>query len=232
MDFTKLFKEFHRPMRRWLRYDHHVPLLWIDDLASEVFERLMRYESAIEGVEDLQGYLYRTAMNVANEWRSKAAQRYRHTSDALTTLENQTDLEWDSVALVHASEVPVAALNCQPEHQYETCNTLQAIERAIDNLTERQQICFRLHVFEDLSYNKIAELNGWTYRLVLRELTKAYSGLRMQLRNTDLTDVWQCTALQVHTEVQREYNFKHRRDKRPSKSKSKSKPKFSKETLE
>ena len=46
-----------------------------------------------------------------------------------------------------------------------------------------------LHVNEGLTYKQIAERQGLTYRVILRDLTRAYSQLRMQLKQDDLGDM-------------------------------------------
>ena len=69
----------------------------VDDLAREVYLRLLRVPEP-ELVLNPQGYLYRVALNVAEEWRQHAAQSKEHSSDPLTGLEDREDLErevWD-----------------------------------------------------------------------------------------------------------------------------------------
>ena len=56
----------------------------------------------------------------------------------------------------------------------------------MDRLPPRQREVLLLHVNEGLTYKQIAQQRGLTYRIVLRDLTRAYSTLRMQLRLEDL----------------------------------------------
>ena len=49
----------------------------MDDLAQEVFLRLLRYSDEV-AVENPQGYLFRIAANVANEWRDRSRVRQPH----------------------------------------------------------------------------------------------------------------------------------------------------------
>ena len=56
-------------------------------------------------------------------------------------------------------------------------------------LTGRQREVLLLHVNEGLTYKQIAERQGLTYRVILRDLTRAYSQLRMQLKQDDLGDM-------------------------------------------
>ena len=58
----------------------------IDDLAQEVFLRLLRYSDDI-AVDNPQGYLFRIAANVANEWRERSRVRKPHDDSWLEELQ-------------------------------------------------------------------------------------------------------------------------------------------------
>jgi RNA polymerase sigma factor (sigma-70 family) len=60
------------------------------------------------------------------------------------------------------------------------------VQAAVDRLPPRQREVLLLHVNEGLTYKQIAQQRGLTYRIVLRDLTRAYSTLRIQLRLEDL----------------------------------------------
>ena len=57
---------------------------------------------------------------------------------------------------------------------------------AVDKLPKRQREVLLLHVNEGLTYKEIADRLNVTYRIVLRDLTRAYATLRMQLKAEDL----------------------------------------------
>ena len=63
------------------------------------------------------------------------------------------------------------------------------MQEAVDQLPRRQREVLLLHVNEGLTYKQIAERQGLTYRVILRDLTRAYSQLRMQLKQDDLGDM-------------------------------------------
>ena len=71
------FGKWRKPIRNWLRNRASVPPGDIDDLAQEVFLRLLRYSDDIT-VDNPQGYLFRIAANVANEWRERSRVRKPH----------------------------------------------------------------------------------------------------------------------------------------------------------
>jgi RNA polymerase sigma factor (sigma-70 family) len=117
-------------------------------------------------VENPKGYLFRIAANVANEWRERARIRHPHDDSWLE------DLQIDA--------------NTQPENATRTADRDQRVRAAVDALPPRQREILMLHVNDGLTYKQIAEQRGLTYRIVLRDLTKAYSSLRMQLTVEDL----------------------------------------------
>jgi RNA polymerase sigma factor (sigma-70 family) len=159
------FEAWRRPLCMWLRRRSSVPPADIDDLAQEVFLRLLRY-SDDTAVENPQGYLFRIATNVANEWRERARIRHPHDNAWLE------DLQID--------------VSKQPENATKTDDRDRLVHAAVQLLPPRQREILLLHVNEGLTYKQIAQARGLTYRIVLRDLTKAYSSLRLQLRVEDV----------------------------------------------
>lgn len=159
------FGRWRRPIRSWLRNCGSVPTADIDDLAQEVFLRLLRYSDDV-AIENPQGYLFRIAVNVASEWRERSRVRNPH------------DDSWLEELQIESGE--------EPENALAKTRTSEYVQAAVDRLPPRQREVLLLHVNEGLTYKQIAELRGLTYRIVLRDLTRAYSALRMQLRLEDL----------------------------------------------
>ncbi|WP_331069032.1 RNA polymerase sigma factor [Steroidobacter sp.] len=159
------FGLWRKPIRSWLRNRASVPSGDIDDLAQEVFLRLLRYSDEIT-VENPQGYLFRIAANVANEWRERSRVRKPH------------DDSWLDELQIESAE--------QPENALAKRRRVEYVQAAVDRLPPRQRDVLLLHVNEGLTYKQIARKRGLTYRIVLRDLTRAYSTLRVQLRLEDL----------------------------------------------
>lgn len=159
------FGKWRKPIRSWLRNRASVPPGDIDDLAQEVFLRLLRYSDDVT-VDNPQGYLFRIAANVANEWRERSRVRKPH------------DDSWLEELQIESGE--------QPENAFARSRTTEYVQAAVDRLPARQREVLLLHVNEGLTYKQIAQQRGLTYRIVLRDLTRAYSTLRMQLRLEDL----------------------------------------------
>lgn len=159
------FSQWRAPIRQWLSSRSSVPPADIDDVAQEVFLRLLRYSDEI-AVENPQGYLFRIAANVANEWRDRARFRQPH------------DESWLEELQIEPAE--------EPENTVERTLIHAHVQAAVESLPPRQREVLLYHVNDGLTYVQIAEKLGLTYRSVLRDLTRAYSQLRMQLNCEDV----------------------------------------------
>jgi RNA polymerase sigma factor (sigma-70 family) len=157
------FGRWRKPIRSWLRNRANVPPSEIDDLAQEVFLRLLRYTDDT-AVDNAQGYLFRIAANVVNEWRNR------------------------SMAQMDDSGMERAKIdsNDESEHAFARNRANEYIRAAVEQLPQRQREILLLHAEQGLSYKQIAQQTGLSYRIVLRDLTRAYCTLRMHLRLEDL----------------------------------------------
>ncbi|MFC4311699.1 RNA polymerase sigma factor [Steroidobacter flavus] len=159
------FRYWCHPIRSWIGTNQRVPSGEVDDLTQEVFLRLLRYcDEAL--VEDPQGYLFRVATNVVNNWRQGCRVRLSH------------DEAWLEELQIEDAEEPENAVARTRMNQY-----LRAV---IGRLPRRQREILLLHVDEEMTYKQIAQSQGLTYRTVLRDLTRAYSSLRQQCIKEDL----------------------------------------------
>jgi RNA polymerase sigma factor (sigma-70 family) len=162
------FKRWRKPIRQWLSHRSSVPTADLDDLAQEVFLRLLRYSDDV-AIDNPQGYLFRIAANVANEWQERARHRKPHDDSWLEDLQVE--------------------FNDEPENTIARQMANKHMQEAVNKLPRRQREVLLLHVNEGLTYKQIAERQGLTYRVILRDLTRAYSQLRMQLKQDDLGDM-------------------------------------------
>lgn len=159
------FGRWRKPIRSWFSSRASVPRADVDDLAQEVFLRLLRYSDEV-AVENPQGYLFRIAANVANEWRDRSRVRQPH------------DRSWLDELRIDPSD--------QPDNTVFQSRVNKHLQNAVNQLPKRQRQVLLLHVNEGLTYKQIADRLGVTYRIVLRDLTRAYASLRMQLKAEDL----------------------------------------------
>ena len=162
------FKRWRKPIRQWLSHRSSVPTADLDDLAQEVFLRLLRYSDDV-AIDNPQGYLFRIAANVANEWQERARHRKPH------------DDSWLEDLQVEFTDEPENTIAREVANKH--------MQEAVNKLPRRQREVLLLHVNEGLTYKQIAERQGLTYRVILRDLTRAYSQLRMQLKQDDLGDM-------------------------------------------
>ena len=91
---SQWFREFQAPLRRFMGGRRGVPPAELDDLAQEVFLRMLRYDRE-DFVTDPRGYLFKIAANVASEWFMRARQRLPHESMWLEELIDDTDVVSD-----------------------------------------------------------------------------------------------------------------------------------------
>jgi RNA polymerase sigma factor (sigma-70 family) len=110
--------------------------------------------------------LFRIAANVANEWRDRSSVRQPHARNWLDEL--QIDPE------------------DQPDNSVFQSRINKHLRGAVNKLPQRQREVLLLHVNDGLTYKQIADRLGVTYRIVLRDLTRAYGALRLQLKAEDL----------------------------------------------
>ena len=152
------FRQWRSPLRRYLLGKGGVAAADVDDVAQEVFLRLMRYDRA-ELIEHPQAYLFKMATNVAAEWSIRARHRQPHDPKWLAALTSEQRPDEDSLRDAAQGE----------------------IERALNTLTARQREVLRLFFSEGMQQAEIAERLGETPRSVRRQLANSYDKLRHQL---------------------------------------------------
>ncbi|WP_161965714.1 RNA polymerase sigma factor [Steroidobacter cummioxidans] len=163
--FAQWFKDWRKPVRHWLSRRASVPAAELDDLAQEVFLRLLRYSDKT-AVENPLGYLLRIAGNVASEWRTRARVSKPH------------DQEWLEDLLIEPDQ--------EPQNSVSQAGSDANVQAAVDKLPPRQRQVLLLRVNEGLTYKQIAERLQLSPRVVLRDLSRAYSQLRTRLDPEDL----------------------------------------------
>src|ERR1700752_588546 len=89
------FQQWRPPLRKFLSRRAALPAADLDDVAQEVFLRLLRYERT-ELVEHPQAYLFKVASNVAAEWAIRARSARPHEAKWLTYLVAEDQPESDA----------------------------------------------------------------------------------------------------------------------------------------
>jgi RNA polymerase sigma factor (sigma-70 family) len=155
------FRRWRTPLRRFLASRSAVRPVDLDDVAQEVFLRLLRYDTA-EIVEHPQAYLFKMAANVAAEWSIRSRNRLPH------------EPHW--LAALVAEDRPDDALDSEVA-QLE-------IQRALGTLSPRERATLKLYFEEGLSQAEIARHLGISFRIVRRDFEKSYAKLRRELNLT------------------------------------------------
>jgi RNA polymerase sigma-70 factor (ECF subfamily) len=152
------FSQWRAPLRKFLVAKGAVPAADLDDVAQEVFLRLMRYEKA-ELVEHPQAYLYKMASNVAAEWAIRSRNRHPHQAKWLESLTTDS----------------------RPEEEIVRAEEQSQLLRSIAGLSARQREILQLYFVEGLTLSEAAERLGLSQRIVKRQLVKSYAKLRDQM---------------------------------------------------
>jgi RNA polymerase sigma factor (sigma-70 family) len=118
---SEWFRRWRSPLHKFLVGRGAARVADLDDVAQEVFLRLLRYESA-EVVQHPQAYIFKMAANVAAEWAIRSRHRLAHEPRWLDTLVAQ-----DSVEEAFDNEV-----------------VQREIKRAIGTLTHRESAILKL----------------------------------------------------------------------------------------
>ncbi len=152
------FRQWQEPLRQFLKGKARVRSADVDDVAQEVFLRLMRYEKG-ELVEHPKAYLYKVAVHVAAEWSIRASSRLQH------------DEKW--LASLTGGEEPDGVL--------QRAQSLAEIKRALAALPPEQSEVLRLRFIEELGHDAIAERIGEPLHRVRRHVARGYEALRLKL---------------------------------------------------
>jgi len=127
----------------------------LDDVAQEVFLRLLRYDRA-ELVADPRSYVFKIAANVSSEWSMRARQRLPHESSWLDELADDADISEDAERAERAAD----------------------LRAALASLSPRAREVMRLHFGEGLTHAAISNQLNLTQRIVKREIVSACARLR------------------------------------------------------
>jgi RNA polymerase sigma-70 factor (ECF subfamily) len=152
------FRRWRAPLRKYLNIRLSVGASDLDDVAQEVFLRLLRYNN-MELIQHPQAYLFKMAANVAGEWAMRSRHRYLYDASWLDDLRAESD----------------------PEHEVAREATHQQLRRALADLPPRQREVLRLLYGEGFTRALIAERLNISERIVKRDLTNAYCRLRTAL---------------------------------------------------
>lgn len=140
------------------------------DITQEVFVELYHSLSAFRGDSSLNTWIYRITVN-----KSLNHLRKKHNRSLFSGFRKSAGQEQGSWVV----ELPDQQLN--PADRIENKELQQQLQRAIDNLPEKQRIAFILEKLEDLSYKEIAQVMETSLSAVESLLFRARQSLQKNL---------------------------------------------------
>ena len=143
------------PLRKFLSVRGPYCASDLDDIAQEVFLRMLRSDRAML-VTNPQAYLFKMAINVSAEWSTRASRRLPHSDKWLSDLVEEGGPQ---------TEAERAAMEAE-------------LNRAVRSLNARARVILKMHYSEGLTHEAIALRLSTTRRVVKRELIRAYADLR------------------------------------------------------
>ena len=144
-----------------------------EDLAQDVFMRIYRARNGYQPTAKFSTWLFRIANNLAiNAHRKKHAGKKWHCRAGETT--SMSGVRPEGTALADTSSL-------MPTRQLDKHELQAVVQKAMDQLNERQRLTVLLHKFEGMSYIEIAETTEMTVPAVKSLLSRARDSLRTSL---------------------------------------------------
>jgi len=136
-----------------------------EELLQEVFLRLWLKRDSMEQIEFLRAWLYRVASNLALSWLRKQAREQKFVREL-------------------ATRQPQEEPSIEPFFDYR--ESMQELQRAVEQLPEQQKAVFRLRHEQKLSNEEIAARLGLSIFTVKNHLANAMRNLKQQLGGSNL----------------------------------------------
>lgn len=138
----------------------------VPDLLQEVYLRMLRVPN-LESIRSPEAYLYTIARHVVHQ-------------DALRRVKGR-----EAVRSMELTEGPLGDPDADPAHQLVAEQTLEGLERTLEQLSPKVRACFLLHRRDGLSVDEIASRLGISRPMVKKYLVRALMRLRKQLEQVD-----------------------------------------------
>jgi RNA polymerase sigma-70 factor (ECF subfamily) len=161
--FRLIFERYSRPIISFI-YDMVGDRAHAEELTQETFVRAHRHLDALREEAKFSTWLFSIAKNVARE-----SLRTAHSRSHKVSLDDEAVLE-----LSDEGPSPVAALMDKELNE--------VVRRALAGLEEDKRVVFTLKVFQQRSYEEIAEITGFSLPKVKTDLHRARTELRRRIR--------------------------------------------------
>lgn len=159
---TSTFGQYRRELHRYLM--RRLPPQDVDDLAQEVYERLLKLDDE-RVVHKPLAYLYGVASHVLADFRIEVEQEREH-----ITVDSEKAEEW--------ADCPSCVL---PDDLAERLNLQQQIDRALADLTPRQREVILLHKRDGLAIDEIAAVLRISPETVDKHVVGAKARIRARM---------------------------------------------------
>lgn len=168
--FDTLYSRYHQQIYNFVRKQVSAPET-AEDLVQEIFLRVYRSAKGFDADKKFSSWMYRIALNeIKRHWkRSTARQAYSLNSplgDGTGEAERQ-----DLIEDQHPG----------PAEKFETESVSQNLRKLIDRLPEKQKTVVLLKVYQELTFEQIAEICECPLSTVLSRMRYAVSKLRRWL---------------------------------------------------
>jgi RNA polymerase sigma-70 factor (ECF subfamily) len=161
--FRLIFDRYARPLLSFI-YDMVGDRAAAEDLAQETFVRAYKGLATLRDESKLSTWLFAIAKNVARESLRARPRRERH-----------VDIDDAEVAFELTDERP------SPAGQLLDKELTGVIQKALMRLDEDKRLVFTLKVFQQRSYEEIAEITGFSIGKLKTDLHRARAEMRRRI---------------------------------------------------
>src|SRR3954470_5420885 len=160
--FRLIFERYSRPVISFI-YDQVNDRELAEELAQETFVRAYRNLNSLREEAKLSTWLFGIAKNVAREWLRSHLKR-----------KQQVDLD-DRQVLDLSDRAPVPVDDLLGKEFNEV------VQRSLAMLDEDKRLVFTLKIFQQCSYEEIAEITGFSIPKLKSDLHRARSEMRRRI---------------------------------------------------
>jgi RNA polymerase sigma-70 factor (ECF subfamily) len=160
--FRLIFERYSRPVISFI-YDFVGDRGLAEELTQETFVRAFRNLHALRQETKLSTWLFGIARNVARESLRARARDGRHVA-----LDDRSVLDLSDQGPVPVNQLLSKELN-------------ELIHRALASLDEDKRLVFTLKVFQQCSYEEIADITGFSIAKLKTDLHRARSEMRRRI---------------------------------------------------
>jgi RNA polymerase sigma-70 factor, ECF subfamily len=133
-----------------------------DDVVQEAFVKAYRHIMSFEGRSSFKSWLYSIAINTAK--------------NALRTASVRQTVDYED----NVFQIPVRATDSVEEQQLQT-----VLAKEIEKLPDKQKLALTLRIFDDLSFEEIAEVMECPYNTAKANFRHAINNLRKHAKILD-----------------------------------------------